>query len=51
MPPAFGAYAKILHRIEAHYEIVDNPLTESETAILRIPRREELKIADRNPER
>jgi hypothetical protein len=23
MSPAFGAYAKILHRIEAHYEIVD----------------------------
>ena len=43
MPPAFGAYAKILHRIEAHYEIVDNPLTESETAILRIPRCEELR--------
>ena len=37
MPPAFEAYAKILHRIEAHYEIIDNPLTPSETAILKIP--------------
>jgi hypothetical protein len=51
MPPAFEAYVKILHRIEAHYEIIDIPLTESDTAILRTPPCEELKITDRKSER
>ena len=44
MPPAFEAYAKILHRIEAHYENIDNPLSPSEISILKIPPCEELRL-------
>jgi hypothetical protein len=37
LPKSFEAYAKILHSIEANYENIDNPLTEREIAILKIP--------------
>lgn len=43
IPPVFEAYAKVFHRIDAYYENVDNPLTASEIAILKIPPCEELK--------
>lgn len=43
LPPAFEAYAKILHRIEAQYDLIDNPLSESENAILGVPSCEPLK--------
>jgi hypothetical protein len=43
IPPAFDAYAKILHRIEAHYENIDNPLSPVEVALLRIPSCEPLE--------
>ena len=36
LPPKFEAYAKILHRITANYENIDHPLSERETALLRI---------------
>jgi len=37
IPQRFEAYVKILHRIEAKYKNIDNPLTERENAILKIP--------------
>jgi hypothetical protein len=43
IPPAFEGYARILHRIDAHYENIDNPLSASEIAILKIPPCEPLK--------
>jgi hypothetical protein len=43
MPPAFEAYARILHRVDAYYENIDNPLSASEIAILKIPPCEPLK--------
>jgi hypothetical protein len=43
IPPAFDSYAKVLHRIDAHYKNIDEPLTQSEIAILKIPPCEELK--------
>jgi hypothetical protein len=43
MPPVFEAYAKILHRIDAYYENIDNPLSGAEIAILKIPPCEPLK--------
>lgn len=36
IPKKFDAYAKILHRIDAYYENIDNPLSEREIAILGI---------------
>jgi len=43
MPPAFEAYARVLHRVDAYYENIDNPLSASEIAILKIPPCEPLK--------
>jgi hypothetical protein len=43
LPQSFEAYVKVLHRIDANYQGVDNPLSPSEIAILRIPRCEKLK--------
>ncbi len=43
MPPVFEAYAKALHRIDAQYSFLDNPLTAPEKAILGIPSCEPLK--------
>ena len=43
MPPVFEMYVKILHRIDAYYELIDNPLSPSEIAILGIPACEPLK--------
>jgi hypothetical protein len=43
MPPGFEAYAKVFHRIEASYENIDNPLTQSEISVLKIPSCQELK--------
>jgi hypothetical protein len=37
IPEKFEAYAKILHRIEANYENIDSPLSESEDTLLKIP--------------
>jgi hypothetical protein len=37
IPRQFEAYAKILHQIDASYKIIDNPLTEREIPILKIP--------------
>jgi hypothetical protein len=37
LPKSFEAYAKILHTIEADYKNIDNPLSEREIAILKIP--------------
>jgi hypothetical protein len=36
LPDQFEAYAKILHRIEANYRHIDNPLSPEEIAILQI---------------
>ncbi len=33
-PPAFERYAKILHRLDGHYENIDQPLDEAEIAVL-----------------
>jgi hypothetical protein len=43
IPTQFEAYAKILHSIEASYKYIDNPLTERENEILKIPKCEELR--------
>ena len=43
IPPVYEAYAKVLHRIDAHYEIIDSPLSQSEIAILKIPSCEPLR--------
>jgi hypothetical protein len=43
IPAKFEAYAKILHGIEATYKSIDNPLTERENAILKIPKCKELR--------
>jgi hypothetical protein len=43
IPPSFESYAKILHSIHPHYESIDNPLSECERAVLRIPSCEPLK--------
>ena len=37
IPKQFEAYAKILHQIDASYKNIDNPLTEREISILKIP--------------
>ena len=37
LPDEFEAYAKVLHRIEANYKHIDNPLSPEELAILQIP--------------
>ncbi len=37
LPNQFEAYAKILHRIEANYKQIDNPLSPEEIVILKIP--------------
>jgi len=37
IPRQFEAYAKILHQIDASYKNIDNPLTEREISILKIP--------------
>ena len=37
LPNQFEAYTKILHRIEANYKHIDNPLSPEEIAILQIP--------------
>jgi hypothetical protein len=43
VPPVFEAYAKILHRIDAKYKGLDNPLSSSEIELLKIPSCEPLK--------
>jgi hypothetical protein len=43
LPKNFEAYAKLLHSIEANYENIDNPLSEREIAILKIPPCEKLR--------
>jgi hypothetical protein len=43
IPSEFEAYARILHRVDAYYENIDNPLSASEIAILKIPSCEPLK--------
>ena len=43
MPPVFAAYARILHRMDAQYEEVDQPLSSREKDILRIPSCEPLR--------
>ncbi len=43
IPPGFESYGKILHPIHARYEFIDNPLSERENAILKIPSCEPLK--------
>jgi hypothetical protein len=37
MPLKFERYAKILHRLEGHYENIDRPLSTNEIAILGLP--------------
>jgi|GEM_PF-1733744 hypothetical protein len=37
IPPTFKRYAKVLHRLDAHYENIDQPLSQPELAILHIP--------------
>jgi hypothetical protein len=37
IPKQFEAYAKILHQINASYKNIDNPLTERELSLLKIP--------------
>jgi hypothetical protein len=43
MPPVFEAYAKILHRVDANYKYIDNPLSPAEIKVLKISRCEELR--------
>jgi hypothetical protein len=43
VPPAFESYAKVLHRIQSHYEFIDNPLSESEKEVLKISTCEPLR--------
>jgi hypothetical protein len=37
MPDVFETYAKIFHRLDVHYENIDNPLSDEEIAVLKIP--------------
>ncbi len=37
IPPGFEAFARILHRLDASYKEIDEPLSASEKAILKIP--------------
>lgn len=37
IPKEFEAYVKILHQIDASYKNIDNPLTEGEVSLLKIP--------------
>jgi hypothetical protein len=37
LPAMFPSYVKILHRLDSHYENIDNPLSSEELLILRIP--------------
>jgi hypothetical protein len=37
LPKSFEAYAKLLHSIDANYQNIDNPLSEREVSILKIP--------------
>src|ERR1700756_4357160 len=43
VPPIFESYAKLLHSIHPHYELIDHPLSEPERAILKIPSCEPLR--------
>ena len=43
IPVVFDSYAKLLHRIEAYYEFIDQPLSPHENAILGIPSCDPLK--------
>ncbi|HTS34910.1 MAG TPA: hypothetical protein VMH04_04500 [Candidatus Solibacter sp.] len=43
LPACFESYAKVLHRIDARYDDIDNPLSPSEIAVLRVPRCENLR--------
>jgi hypothetical protein len=43
MPDVFEAYVKILHRLEANYENIDNPLSPEEISILEIPQCSKLR--------
>lgn len=43
VPPIFETYARILHRIDACYDDIDNPLSPSENAILKISSCEPLR--------
>jgi hypothetical protein len=38
LPAMFESYVKILHRLDAHYENIDNPLSPQELSILGIPK-------------
>jgi hypothetical protein len=38
LPPMFESYVKILHRLDAHFENIDNPLSPEELSILNIPK-------------
>ena len=37
LPTTFSTYAKVLHRVDACYENIDNPLSPKENEILKIP--------------
>ena len=43
VPPRFESYAKVLHKHSTHCEFIDDPLSEPEKTILRIPSCEPLK--------
>lgn len=43
LPPGFEAYVKILHRIDAKYGNIDNPLSDREIVLLKIPACTELR--------
>lgn len=43
VPPVFETYVKVLHRIDASYDDIDNPLSPSENAILKITSCEPLR--------
>lgn len=43
IPPKFESYARILHRFDACYDDIDNPLSPSEQTVLQIPDCEPLK--------
>ncbi len=43
IPDVFESYAKILHRIEAKYAYVDNPLSPEEELIMQIPQNSPLR--------
>jgi hypothetical protein len=43
IPPVFESYAKLLHKIQAHYKLIDKPLSATENAILGVPTCEPLR--------